>query len=457
MITHAAHVLLIEDDDSLREVMAFNLEDAGFAVDVASKGRVGADLYNPHVHDVVITDIRMPDVSGVEVLRGLKARDPQAVVVVMTAFGGSERAIEAMRLGAFHYVEKPVNMTTLLAILDKAVALRRATTGSSRGLTRSAPQKHELVASSHRMSELLRTIDKVANTDATVLITGESGTGKELVARALHERSQRAEGPFVALSCAAIPADLLESTLFGHARGAFTGAVNASKGKFLAANGGTLFLDEVAELPLALQAKLLRALQEGEVEPVGGGTVAVDVRILAATHRDLAEEVAAGRFRDDLLWRLNVVPIKLPALRERPEDIPALLRFFIQKHARGAQVTVTRAVDERMIAYRWPGNVRELENVVRRMIALRDGDELGLPDLPAWQQRVDEPHLSAPPTQGLPFELPPDGLDLRDLERRVIIAALEKHDGNQSATARYLHIPRHVLMYRIEKYGIQTR
>jgi DNA-binding NtrC family response regulator len=456
MTTTKAHILLIEDDDSLREIMAFNLEDAGFSVDVASRGLVGAKRYDPRVHDVVITDIRMPDVSGLEVLKGLRERDPLVVVVVMTAFGGGERAIEAMRHGAFHYVEKPVNMTTLLAILDKAVALRRATIGSGRAAV-GAPRKHELVASSQRMSELLRTIDKVAHTDATVLITGESGTGKELVARALHERSERAEGPFVALSCAAIPADLLESTLFGHARGAFTGAVSASKGKFLAANGGTLFLDEVAELPLALQAKLLRALQEGEVEPVGGAPVAVDVRILAATHRDLVEEVAAGRFRDDLFWRLNVVPLKLPALRERPEDIPALLRFFIQKHARGAQITVTRAVDEQMIAYAWPGNVRELENVVRRMIALREGDELGLPDLPAWQQRADEPHLSAPPAQGLPFELPPDGLDLRDLERRVIIAALEKHDGNQSATARYLHIPRHVLMYRIEKYGIQTR
>jgi len=450
-----ATLLLIEDDDSLREVMAFNLEDAGYRVDAVSRGRLGLAKYDAAVHDVVITDIRMPDIDGLAVLETLRGRDPRSVVVIMTAFGGADRALEAMRRGAFHYVEKPVNMATLLTILEKAVELRHATTRLERQASQ-APQKHELIASSQRMSQLMRTVDKVAQTDATVLIRGESGTGKELVARAIHERSERAAKPFVALSCAAIPGDLLESTLFGHERGAFTGAVKSSQGKFVAANGGTLFLDEVGEMPLELQAKLLRALQEGEIEPVGGDPVEVDVRILAATHRDLDAEVQAGRFREDLFWRLNVVPIQLPPLRERPEDIPVLVRFFLRKHGRGAAISVSREVDEALLSYDWPGNVRELENVVQRMIALREGDQLGLPDLP-------DPHRpsvnSAPhsTSSGLPFELPEEGLDLRDLERRVIVATLEKHHGNQSAAARYLKIPRHVLMYRLEKYGIQTQ
>lgn len=440
-------VLLVEDDAALREVMVFHLEEAGYRVTAAGLAQEALDGYDPDRFDVVITDIRMPDMSGLELLTALRERDPLAVVLVITAFGGTERALEAMRRGAFHYVEKPVNTRALIALLERAAEFRHVSREHARLTT---PLRHELVAASASMNEVLRLVDKVANSDATVLILGESGTGKELIARAIHRRSERARAPFVTVSCAAIPADLLESTLFGHERGAFTGAHRASPGKFVAAEGGTLFLDEVGELPPALQSKLLRVLQEGEVDPVGATSpTRVNVRILAATHRDLEDDVSQGRFRKDLYWRLNVIPISLPPLRDRPEDIPVLVRFFLRKHAPEDTLTVNREVDERLLEHTWPGNVRELENTVKRMTVLRESNTLTVDDIP--------PRLllsPSPPTAGLPFALPEDHLDLRALERDVIIAALDKHGGNQSATARYLKIPRHILTYRLEKYGI---
>lgn len=445
-------ILLVEDDDSLREILAFNLEDAGLSVDTAENGRQALEKFDPARHDTVITDLRMPEMNGMELLTKLLERDPATVVVVVTAYGNSERALEAMRRGAFHYVEKPVNNLALQTVITKAVDYRRSrreNTELKQHIT--GGERPALIASSPAMNEVLRLVDKVASSDATILIEGESGTGKELIARAIHERSDRGHARFVAINCAAIPSELLESILFGHQKGAFTGAHAASEGKFAAADRGTLFLDEIAEMSPKLQSKLLRVLQEGEIEVLGSNRpVSVDVRVLAATHQNLREHVDQGTFREDLFFRLNVIPLRLPPLRERREDIPVLFRFFLRKYAAGARLEVDRAVDDALLDYDWPGNVRELQNIVERMILLRDSDHLTPADIPDILRPAAglEPHSA-----DLPFRLPDDGLDLMELEKKIIIAALEKMEGNQSATARYLNIPRHVLLYRLEKFA----
>jgi two-component system NtrC family response regulator len=455
-----ATILFVEDDDSLREVLTFNLEEAGHRVDAVDRGERALEVYDPARHEVVITDIKMPGLDGMEVLRRLRERDPDANVLVMTAYGNIDRAVEAMRLGAFHYVEKPVNNLTLQHMIGRAVEHRRFKRENARlqdAVSEEMHGAHTIVTASPKMNEVLRLVDRVASSDATILIRGESGTGKELVARALHERSTRADESFVTINCAAIPSELLESVLFGHEKGAFTGATSASPGKFASADGGTIFLDEIGEMPAELQSKLLRVLQEGEIDVVGADRPRpIDVRVLAATHQDLEALVEAETFRHDLYYRLNVVPLELPPLRERREDIPVLTRFFLRRHAPDADIGVERAVDEVMLGYDWPGNVRELENIVERMILLRDGDTLILDDLPASIKRASASGGPGGPPEDteLPFELPDDGLDLMELEKQIIAAALDKHDGNQSATARYLSIPRHVLLYRLEKYDL---
>ena len=443
------NILIIEDDESLREVLRFHLEDSGHVVDVARDGVEGVKSYEPARHDVVLTDLNMPRKDGMQVLAEIRHADPRAVVMVLTAYGSTDRAVDAMRAGAFHYVEKPVNRSTLLAMVERAGSHRRV----QRENARLKGEDHPIVTGSVAMNQVLHIVDKVADSDATVLIHGESGTGKELVARAIHTRSMRRDQPFIAVNCAAIPDELLESTLFGHERGAFTGATKSTKGKFVAANGGTLFLDEIAEMSPRLQSKLLRVLQEGEVETVGATQPQpVDVRVVAATHQDLGLRIANGEFREDLFYRLNVIPLELPALRDRREDIPVLTRFFIRKHAAGQDIRIAPEVDDRLVEHRWTGNVRELENVVKRMLLLRNAEVLTESDLPPEIAKTSAlPHSAA---LGLPFELPEDSLDLIALEKAVIVAALDKHDGNQSATARYLKIPRHVLLYRIEKYEL---
>lgn len=450
-------ILLVEDDESLREVLEFNLEDAGFEVEPVVDGERALDAYDAEIHDVVITDLRMPNVDGMELLSELRERDPEAVVLVVTAYGNTDRAVEAMRRGAFHYVEKPVNKRTLNAVVEKAVDHRRLRrenrelkgsprTESGAGAT--------IVAASPEMNEVLRQVDKVADSEATVLIRGESGTGKELVARALHDRSNRASKPFVPVNCAAIPDELLESVLFGHKKGAFTGATEDSEGKFAAADQGTIFLDEIAEMSAELQSKLLRVLQERTVDVVGANEPRrIDVRVVAATHRDLDKLVDEGAFREDLYFRLNVVPIDIPPLRDRTEDVPVLTRYFLRQTDGGTEMGVTREVDEAFLDYDWPGNVRELKNIVERMCLLHDTDSLQLEHVPS-EIRNATSDAGREWNGDLPFDLPDDEFDLMALEKAVIAAALDKHDGNQSATARYLNLPRHKLLYRIEKYGL---
>jgi two-component system NtrC family response regulator len=390
-----------------------------------------------------------------DLLDQLVERDPLVVVVMVTAYGSKDRAVEAMRRGAFHYVEKPVNKRTLLAVIETAVEhrrVRRENRELKHGAGGSTPT---IVAASPEMNAVMRRVDKVADSGATVLIRGESGTGKELVARALHERSSRSGEPFVAVNCAAIPEELLESVLFGHREGSFTGATADSEGKFAAADKGTLFLDEIAEMSPDLQSKLLRVLEEGEIDVVGETRPRpVDVRVLAATHRDIEQLVEAGDFREDLYYRLNVVPLEIPPLRERREDIPVLVRTFLRSQT-DRDVAIDREVDDALMAYDWPGNVRELRNVVERMCLLCEGGRLTEDDIPAQVRSAPAAQPSDVEGGGLPFELPEDGLDLMDLERRVIEAVLEKTDGNQSAAARYLNLPRHKLIYRMEKFGLK--
>jgi two-component system NtrC family response regulator len=451
-----AKILFIEDDTSGREMGVFNLKKAGYEVDGAPDGKQGLALFAAKTYDLVVTDVRMPEVSGLEVLA--KIRETSEVpVLIITAFADVETAVTAMKAGADDFVGKPFNRDYLVMTIEKALKahdldkevkrLRIQTTGIAR----------PIVYESEVMRQVLAVTDKVASSEATVLVTGESGTGKELIARRIHVESARAEMPFVAINAAAIPAELLESELFGHTKGAFTGATADRVGRFRQAHGGTLFLDEIAELPANLQTKLLRALQEQIVDVVGGDTpVSVDVRVIAATNRNLAEEVRERRFREDLFYRLNVVEVHVPPLRERPGDIEPLTRHFVSMHAEGRELTIPAPLFDRLKAYDWPGNVRELENVCQRLSILVTGNEVKEDDLPFLDgsSRVD--HLGMDPFDPWP-PLPPNGLSLVDLERRVIERALSFKDNNVSQTAAYLGVPRHVLSYRMQKYGIKKQ
>ena len=448
----SAHVLLVEDDDSLREILSMALEDHDYTVDQAPDARRALELYDPKTHEVVLTDMRMPGMNGLELMDRLLAICPDAVILVLTAFGGPQGSLDAVRRGAFHYVEKPVNTRALLNALERAVAHAREVHGAppQPAAAHHAPSK--LIAVSPSMNRVLHIVDRVADSDAPVMIVGESGVGKELVARSIHERSTRAAKPFVAINCAAIPADLLESMLFGHEKGAFTGAATATRGKFMQADQGTLFLDEIAEMSPQLQSKLLRVVQDGMVERVGSvSPQRVDVRLVCATHQDLKAGIEQGTFRKDLYYRLCVIPIDVPPLRHRAQDIPVLMRHFLRVLAPTPELRFSKEVDEVFMGYAWPGNIRELRNVVERMVLLRAQDVLGIEDVPQELRACDP---IAHPESPLPFRLPDDGLDLMELERQIIVSTLRKHRGNQSAAARYLNIPRHVLTYRLEKFDI---
>ncbi len=451
-------ILFIDDDRAGREVALFNLRKAGYEVTAASDGQEGLAAFSPEKFDLVITDVKMPGLSGIDVLRRIRAQSPDIPVLVITAFGNVETAVQAMKEGAYDFIGKPFHRDQLLLSVGKAFERRRLA-GEVRELRiRAGGVEREIISVSPAMKQVLAVADRVAGTDATVLITGESGTGKEAVARRIHVRSRRAEGPFVAVNCAAIPGELLESELFGHARGAFTGAVRDRAGRFRQAAGGTLFLDEVGEIPLALQAKLLRVLQERVVDVVGGDhPVPVDVRIVTATNRDLPDRIREGTFREDLYYRLNVVEIRVPPLRERPEDIPPLAEYFMKELGTGRELTVPPAVMEELKSRPWPGNVRELKNACERMAILCRGSEVSMEDLPpaAVRARVGDAGRAG---EGAGEEwppLPPDGLSLVDLEKKVIERALRLKGGNITQAAAYLRVPRHILVYRIEKFGIR--
>ncbi|NJC88613.1 MAG: sigma-54-dependent Fis family transcriptional regulator [Desulfuromonas sp.] len=446
-------ILVIDDDASLRRVTEYNLEQAGYRVLTAADGREGVGVFRRERPALVVTDLQMPGFSGLEVLEQVKALLPETLVIVITAYGTIEQAVEAMKKGAHDFLTKPVSRDALLLVVDKAcrlLGLQEENRRLREQLDHTVEFSH-LVGSSDAMRQVLEIVRRAAPSEATVLLTGESGTGKELVARAIHQASERSTEPFVAVNCAAIPADLLESELFGHVRGAFTGAVSDRAGKFEQADGGTLFLDEVGELPAALQPKLLRALQEQEIEPVGGRQKRVDVRVVAATNRNIEAALSSGEFREDLYYRLAVITVELPPLRARREDIPLLVRHFLARHA-AAELQVSEAAMTLLSRYPWPGNVRELGNAIQRMVVLRRGARLEVDDLPAKirEAATEDQRL----TEGV-VQLPDDGYSLEALEREVVLQALVRNHWNQSRAAAFLRIPRHVLLYRMEKYGIQ--
>jgi two-component system NtrC family response regulator len=445
-------ILVIDDDESLRRVLEYNLAQEGYAVLTASSGEQGLDLLKKERADLVVTDVRMPGMDGLQVLEGVRKVDPNVQVIILTAFGTIEMAVEAMKAGAFHYISKPFNRDELKLTIKKALQLKEL---ERENVTLREELKERsgldaIIAESPPMAQVLELVIRVAPTETTVLILGESGTGKELIARAIHGRSPRAHGPFVPVNCAAIPETLLESELFGHVRGAFTGAIRDRVGKFEAAEGGTVFLDEIGEMRPDLQVKILRVLEERMLERVGDNKlIRVDVRVLAATNKDLSKAIQAGEFREDLYYRLNVVPLQIPPLRERREDIRPLAQHFLKRLGASPRLTIAPEAFRALESYDWPGNVRELENALERAMIFHRGDLISLADLP---ETIRAP--KAKEATALPMSMPETGLSLEEVEKELILRALQKHDWNQSRAARYLGITRHTLLYRIEKHNI---
>lgn len=448
-------ILVVDDEENLRLVLRTLLKRAGYEVETASTGEEALDKVEAFGPDVVLTDVRMPKMSGMDLLAALRAKNSPATVIVMSAYGSVDLALEAMKAGAYDYVAKPFKPDEILLTLRKAEE-REALRRENRQLREEIRRENkfdEILAKSSVMMEIFRTIAKIADYKTTVLVVGESGTGKELVARAVHRRGSRVNGPFVAINCGAIPENLLESELFGHKKGAFTDATADRRGLFEEATGGTLFLDEIGELPLALQVKLLRVLQEETIRRLGDTKdIKIDVRIIAATHRDLQTEVKAGRFREDLFYRLNVLPLVVPPLRERKEDIPLLIDHFIARNnarlgtsIRGLDADARKA----LIDYGWPGNVRELENTIERAMVLADSDLLHVQDLP---ERVRE---ARDPVQ---MQLASGELSIkkttRIIEEVLIRRALQKTKGNRTRAAEVLEISHRALLYKLKDYKI---
>jgi DNA-binding NtrC family response regulator len=446
-----SRILLVDDEHSIRTTQALGLRRAGFEVDTASTGEEALSMARDGHYAVVLSDVRLQGRDGMEVLRQVRGASPDTAVVLMTGFGSIEDAVEAMQLGATSYVRKPLEPADLEQLVRKALdgreAARPAAPAPARsGRTGAFPG---ILGRSRVMRELLELVGKVADTDSTVLITGETGTGKELVGRAIHHESRRRDRVFCAINSAAFPETLLESELFGHRRGAFTGASTNKKGLFEHAHGGTVFLDEVAEMPLSMQAKLLRFLQTGEIRPVGGETTRlVDVRLVTATNKDLEEEVARGSFREDLYYRLAVIPVHVPPLRERIEDVPLLAEHFLRAFAAKVDKPVEGLSEDAVEAlrtYTWPGNVRELENSLERAVALCRGASVTRDDLPA---RILERRAETG-GEGIP--------SLRALERAHIIDTLEKVGWNRKRAAELLNISTTTLWRRLKEFGIDAR
>jgi DNA-binding NtrC family response regulator len=447
------HILVVDDDSSLRRVMKMQLEEAGYEISLASDGDEAWTRLQEVEPQLIITDLRMPT-TGLELLGRITKDGIQSTVIVVTAFGTIETAVEAMKMGAYDYVTKPIDFEALVLIVHRAME-RQSLLEEVRTLRSALDQRYAFEGIVGHSKAFLRVLDqaaRVSQRDATVLIQGETGTGKELVARAIHYNSHRSNRPFVPINCSAIPRDLVESELFGYMRGAFTGALANKAGRIESADGGTLFLDEIGDLPLEAQVKLLRVLQEGELPKLGAtSSVKVDVRVIAATHRNLSAMVEDGTFREDLYYRLAVVPLRIPPLRERREDIPGLIDALFERAKKRHDLptmSLSSAVQQRMLQYRWPGNVRQLENVLERMLVLSSTNLIAIDDLP-------EEFTLAPPNGALLWpELPEEGISLEATERELISRALEKFSGNQTQAARYLDISRRTLIYRMEKHGL---
>jgi DNA-binding NtrC family response regulator len=450
----AAKILLVEDDDSLRRVTQLQLEKLGFTTSVAATAEQALKVLAESPYDVLLTDLNLPGMSGMDLLKRAKLEHPETIVIVITAFGTVASAVEAMKSGAHDYVTKPLQFYALNELVRRAIDYSHLT--QEVGMLRACLDRkygfENIVGSSPLLAHTLSIASRAASSDATVLINGETGTGKELLAKAIHFRSARKDRPMVTINCGAIPRDLLESELFGHVKGSFTGALNHKQGRIEAADGGTVFLDEIGEMPFELQVRILRLIQEREIDKIGStASTKVDVRIIAATHRNLEAMVEDGSFREDLYYRLAVLPITIPPLRERPSDILETVQFFFekskQKHSR-PNLRLPPDLLPAFAAYRWPGNVRQLENLVERLIVLCDGNEITMKDLP-------EPMRSAAVEDDLiRVELPEQGLDLEAVEKELLTKALRRFSGNQTRAAAYLNISRKAFLHRLAKFGI---
>jgi DNA-binding NtrC family response regulator len=449
------HLLFVDDESALRGLMAERLAERGFDVVESDTGEKAIEYLDQFAFDILITDLRLPGIDGTRVIEAAKQRYPGIVAIVITGYGTVRDAVEAMKRGASDYVSKPFQFDELVHVLDKALEQQRLASENAY-LRSQLEQRYQfggILGRSRPMQELFHLLETVASANSTILITGETGTGKEVVARAIHHNGPRKAHRFVALNCSAIPEALLEAELFGHVRGAFTGAVGARQGRFEQAHKGTLFLDEVGTMSTALQMKLLRALQEREFERVGDSqTIKVDVRVIAATNSNLANMVAEGSFREDLFYRLNVIPIQLPPLRERRDDIPVLARHFLDKYSPSLQMQVSQGAMRVLMAFSWPGNVRQLENAIERAVTLSSGrKEIDLPDLPPEIQAVPEATTA-------PFvEFPDDGLDmpayLTSIEKDLIRRSLQRTGGNRNKAAELLRIKRTTLVEKLKRLG----
>ncbi len=454
-------VLVVEDNDLERQITTETLREEGFSVEEAATGKRAAELLGLSRFDVVLTDLMMPGMSGEEVLAHVRTAYPSCQVVILTAHGTIESAVQAMKNGAFYYLTKPTDREALVMTVAKAAELSNLQQ-ENQLLKRKLEGKFELegiVGQDPAIQEVIRMVRKVAPSNSTVLIQGESGTGKELVARAIHRNSPRASRPFIAINCSAIPDNLIENELFGHERGAFTGATERKIGLFEAANSSTLFLDEIADLPLGLQAKILRVLQEKEIRRVGGNeSFRVDVRVVAATNKNLAEEVAEERFREDLFYRVNVVTVTVPPVRDRRGDIPLLANHALGKFghlAEGRVKEISREAMEVLLDYSWPGNVRQLESAIERAILLCEGDTITPRDLPQEVLSRKTPGKAGERQRTDKFEIPTEGMNFETFERDLILQAMEKSDWVIAKASKMLGMSYRTLQYRLDKFGLK--
>ena len=447
-------ILLVEDDTSLRRIMQLRLEGGAYSVICVSSAEEALLALERQPFQLVVSDLMMPGQSGLDLLRRVKADYPETPVILLTAYGSVESAVEAMKCGALDYLTKPVEQTDLLMTVARALETQQLRE-EVKTLRSSVSAKYGFENIIGRSPNLLYVLDvagRAAQSEATVLINGETGTGKELLAKAIHFNSPRRERPFVAINCGAIPRDLLESELFGHVKGSFTGAIAHKKGRIETAHGGTLFLDEIGEMPGELQVKLLRVIQDREIEKLGATEpLRVDVRVVAATHRNLAVMIEDGTFREDLYYRLAVIPLELPPLRERACDVPDLVNFFFDRARQRVNrpgLVMPLTLMPYFVGYRWPGNIRELENIMERITVLARANEITLADLPPQIAAVG----SSP--SAMQLDLPSTGISLENVEKELILKALEKCDWNQTHAAKYLDISRKTLIYRMEKHGL---
>jgi DNA-binding NtrC family response regulator len=452
MKAEKASILIVEDEPKMRRLLELQLAEEGFQARIAADAETGLQMLGKESFDVVVTDLKLPGMSGLEFLQAVKRVNADLPVVIMTAFGTVESAVDAMKAGASDYVLKPFSLAELVLVVRKELAshqLRQENRDLREALGRRYEYKN-IIAKSDKMQAVLALVERVAPTNSTVLIGGESGVGKDLVARAIHEHSQRAKGPFVKINSTAIPETLLESELFGYEKGAFSGATTSKPGKFEVANNGTLFLDEIGDVPAAIQVKLLRVLQDREFERLGGTrTLKVDVRLVAATNRDLRAALEEGTFREDLYYRLNVVAIDIPPLREHKEDIPALAQFFLEKFARESGKpahNITPAAMKMLMDFHWPGNVRELQNVIERAITLSTGSTLDVADIHIDTAR--RAHVESGSA------VLPEGMSMEQWEEELLREALKRASGNKSQAARALGLSRNALRYRLSKMGV---